>query len=436
MNPAPKRGTKTLNVKKGRKAAGGDTGKPPAVGERKALRKRIVLSNNNALEVSTLQDLDKNNALSAENEGGVRGIPEEAVDALRAVEAFKRSQGWSLFRRPAVLMRKETVQLAKLMKEVESDKKTLRRIVHGNRMSGKSTLLLQGLLMAHLRDWVIINLPDGMNDYEYAHVFGDANNSTAQDITNAHTEYAPLPGSQPTQYTQETYTANLLSQILKANKNIANLPVKTNPSLPLPLPPNATLGQLIQLGASNPEASWPVFVAVWKELTQPGRPPIMLGLDNLSHAMRNSDYLSAEVKPIHAHDLTILRHFVDHLSGKTALPNGGIVLAATSGSNSPSNDALSFSIQCAEARQFAPETMPKWNPYTNLDMRVMEALKDVDILKVGGLTKEEARSLMEYYALSGVLRARVDDMFVTEKWSLAGMGNVGELERTSVRMRV
>lgn len=204
----------------------------------------------------------------------------------------------------------------------------------------------------------------------------------------------------------------------------------------MPLPPNATLAQLIQLGISNPEASWPVFVAMWQELTQPGRPPIMLALDNLSHAMRNSEYLSAEVKPIHAHDLTLLRHFVDHLSGKTALPNGGMILAATSGSNSPSNDALAFSIQCAEARQFAPETMPKWNPYTNIDMRVMEALKDVDVLKVGGLTKEEARSLMEYYARSGVLRAKVDDYFVTEKWSLAGMGNVGELERSSVRMRV
>lgn len=163
---APKKGVKSLNTKKGKKAAVGDTGKRPAQGERKALRKRIVLSNNNALEVSSLKDLDKANVLSEQNEGRVMGLPEHVVDALRAVEAFKTTQGWSFFRRPAVLMRKETVQLAKLFKKVEDSaagehKKTVRRILAGERMSGKSTLLLQGLAMGFLRDWFVINLPEG-----------------------------------------------------------------------------------------------------------------------------------------------------------------------------------------------------------------------------------------------------------------------------------
>lgn len=162
-----KKGTKTLNVKKGRKTSGGDSGKPPAIGERREQRKRIVLSNDNALEVSSLKDLDKDNCLNENHEGKVRGIPDDLVDALRAVEAFKATQGWRLFRRPAVLMRKETIQLAQLLKEVEASgsegpKKTVRRVITGNRLSGKSTLVLQGLLMARLRDWVIINLPNGM----------------------------------------------------------------------------------------------------------------------------------------------------------------------------------------------------------------------------------------------------------------------------------
>jgi small subunit ribosomal protein S29 len=62
--------------------------------------------------------------------------------------------------------------------------------------------------------------------------------------------------------------------------------------------------------------------------------------------------------------------------------------------------------------------------------------KDFDVLEVGGLTKEEARAIMEYYAESGLLRAQVSEAFVSEKWSLAGMGNIGELERTSVRLRI
>ncbi|KAJ4301182.1 hypothetical protein N0V90_003273 [Kalmusia sp. IMI 367209] len=443
-NPQPKRkgmvapakkGTKTLNVKKGRSSAQ-DTGKRPAPGERKAARKRIVLTNDNALEVSSLKDLDKATALSEANEGQVRGIPEGTVDALRAVEAFKTTQGWSLFRRPATLVRKETVELAKILREAESQKKTIRRIISGERQSGKSTLLLQGLSMAFLREWVVINLPE------------------AQDIINAHTEYAPLADSQPMQYTQDTYTANLLSQILKAN-NTANNPifeklkVTTKPTLPLQLPANATLKQLIELGIVNPEASWPVFIALWQELTQPGRPPVMLSIDGTAHMMKESDYLNAEVKPIHSYDLTLIRHFMDHLSGIKSLPNGGVILAATSQSNAPSTPALDFSVQVAETRQVDPENIPRWNPYKNIDPRVMEALKDLhsptakgdgvkamDVIKVGGLSKDEARSIMEYYAESGMLRAKIDDGFVTEKWSLAGMGNIGELERASVRLRI
>lgn len=167
MAAAPKKGVKTLNTKKSKSAANSDSGKRPPQGERKAQRKRIVLSNNNALEVSSLKDLSKANVLSEANEGLVMGLPEPVVDALRDVDAFKTTQGWSFFRRPAVLMRKEAIQLAKLFKEAEeagasSDKKTIRRILTGKRMAGKSTLLLQGLSVAFLREWFVINLPECM----------------------------------------------------------------------------------------------------------------------------------------------------------------------------------------------------------------------------------------------------------------------------------
>ncbi|ORY11228.1 mitochondrial ribosomal death-associated protein 3-domain-containing protein [Clohesyomyces aquaticus] len=424
MIAPPKRGERTLNVKKGKGARAQDTSKRPAPGERKAQRKRIVLSNNNALEVPTLQDLSKETVLKQENEGQVKGLPEAVVDALRAVEAFKPTQGWRLFRRPAILMRRQTMQLVELVKQVEdagkgAAKQTLRRVLVGERLCGKSTLLLQALTVGFLRDWVVINLPD------------------AQDITNAHTEYAPLPGSQPTMYTQDTYTANLLSQIATANGPVLEkFQVTTKPSLPVPIPSKCNLKQLAELAIANPEASWPIFVALWNELSQPGRPPIMLGVDNVAHMMKDSDYLSADIKPIHSHDLAIVRHFVDHLSGKTALRNGGIVLAATSGSNSPTIPGLDHSIQVAEARKLDPENVPQWNPYKKVDQRVVDCLKDIEVVRITGLSKEEARTVIEYYAASGMLRAQVTDPFVTEKWSLAGMGNIGYLERAAVRERI
>ncbi|KAF2649591.1 hypothetical protein K491DRAFT_697972 [Lophiostoma macrostomum CBS 122681] len=421
---APKRGTRTLNVKRGKRASGQSTARPPAVGERKAQRKRVVLSNNNALPVPGLVDLDKSNALSDDIRGHVMGIPDLAVDALRAVDAFKPTQGWRLFRRPATLIRTETARLAGLVRDVQAPaegqaRATVRRILTGDRLSGKSTLLLQGLAVAWLQGWVVVNLPE------------------AKDLVNGHTDYAPLPGSRPAQYTQDTYTASLLSQMVAANSALfAATRVVTKPTLPVPLPATATLKQLAELGIASPEASWPVFVALWAELTHPGRPPVMLTLDGLSHIMRESDYLSADVKPIHSHDLTLVRHFVDHLSGKVPLPNGGIVLAATSTSNAPSSPALDFSVLLAKARarNAHPSHTPTWNPYRVVDQRAMECLANVDTLNVSGLSKEEARTIMEYYAQSGLLRAKVDEKLVAEKWSLAGMGNVGELERTSIRL--
>jgi small subunit ribosomal protein S29 len=247
------------------------------------------------------------------------------------------------------------------------------------------------------------------------------------------------------QYTQDTYTANLLQQILKSNGAfLQSTKLSTKPDLPLPLPATATLKELCALGMANPEASWPVFMVLWNELSLPGRPPVLLAVDGLSHIMRHSEYMSAEVKPIHAHDLTLIRHFIDHLSGQKKLPNGGIVLGATSQSNAPTSAALDFCIEAAQARQKTPDNIPQWNPYKTADVRTMEALKDLlrsdskdfDVIKVGGLTKEEARAIMEYYAESGMLRHRIDEGFVTEKWSLAGMGNIGELEKAAVRHRL
>ena len=146
--------------------------------------------------------------------------------------------------------------------------------------------------------------------------------------------------------------------------------------------------------------------------------------------------MSADVKPIHAHDLTIVRHFVDHLSGTTTLPNGGIVLAATTGSNNPSSPALDFSLQVAEARAKGSDSLPTWNPYKPADQRSLDSLKNVDVLRLNGLSKEEARTIMEYYAASGMLRRTVDNSFVSDQWTLSGGGNIGELERGTVKLRI
>lgn len=159
------RGAKQTFTKKKKKSMGMERGRKPAPGERKALRKRVVLSNTNALEVHGLQDISVESITNDDLRGQVLGIPGPIVDRLRAVDAFKVPQGWALFRRPAMLMRQETLDFGKEMENLNqySQKKTIRRVLVGERGCGKTLMLLQAMTMAFLKDWVVVNIPNGIH---------------------------------------------------------------------------------------------------------------------------------------------------------------------------------------------------------------------------------------------------------------------------------
>lgn len=161
-------------VRKKERPQGVDRAKKPAIGERKAIRKRIVLSNTNALEVQGLNDITAQSMTDENLRGHVLGIPGPVVDQLRAVEAFKVAQGWPLFRRPAMLMRKDTLELAKEIEDISArtQDKIIRRVLVGERGSGKTVMLLQAMTMAFLKGWVVINIPEGMFENQFTRCTG------------------------------------------------------------------------------------------------------------------------------------------------------------------------------------------------------------------------------------------------------------------------
>ncbi|EME39658.1 hypothetical protein DOTSEDRAFT_75339 [Dothistroma septosporum NZE10] len=482
--PAARTG-RTLRLTKNKRAG---TTRPPAVGERKSIRKRVVLSNTNALEVAGLQDLPSEYGQIQQAEGKVLGVPNDTVDALRALEAFKPTQGWSLFRRPASLVRKETVELAGDIAWVaeNSEGRVVRKVLFGERGSGKSVLQLQALALAQLKKWIVVHIPE------------------AKDLTNAHTSYQPIKTPDGTLYEQPHYTAKLLENLGKANLEVLNkMSVTQQHDLPIQLQPKTSLARLAEIGARDPELAWPIWQALWSELLAPSRegqglqrPPVMFTCDAVDHVMRLSAYLNAESEPIHAHELTLVQHFVSLLSGKTAMPNGGMILAATSQSNRAAAHTLDHAlkrnaqIQTLERMEIDPEQLgkeiktlrerheervadikqelkeekieeheyhqllrnerqalqrklshlenlavPGWDPYTSYDKWVQEAMHSVGVQKVEGLSKEEARGVMEFYAHSGMLRSTVTDGLVSEKWTLAGGGIIGQIEHGTVRAR-
>ncbi|KAI8947483.1 mitochondrial ribosomal death-associated protein 3-domain-containing protein [Xylaria longipes] len=394
----------------GKKKRNPDKTKPPLPGERKAFRKRIQLRNDNALEVRGLDELSPESAVNPESVGKMVGIPTEVVDQLRACEAFKSSQNWSLFWSPHTLVRKETVDLAKQMTDAIEKKETLRLVVTGSRGSGKSILGLQALATGFLNKWVVINIPEG------------------QELTTAATEYATIPNSE--MFSQPVYTVQLMQAIHQTNHQVlSRYKVQLDHMhLPISVTRNMTLAGLLN-ATKEPDFAWPVFQAFWKELLLPGRPPILFSLDGLAHIMRVSAYRSPAFELIHSHDLSLVRMFSDALGGKTTFSNGAVVLGVTAKGNAPVIPSMEMAIAQAAAVHKGEEPPSRDPFFRKYDERVFDALRGVKVLDVRGVSKTEARALMEYWAASGILRSRIDERSVSEKWTMAGNGVVAEMER-------
>jgi len=229
----------------------------------------------------------------------------------------------------------------------------------------------------------------------------------------------------------------MLGAILKSNEALLDKIEMTlpHPQLPTNFDRKMSLSRLAA-SAKDAENAWTIFAALWDELTAPGRPPLLFTLDGLSHIMRVSSYRDPSFKPIHSHDLAIVGLFVDYLSGARPLPNGGAAIAATSLGNCPRTPSLDLALarrEAVSAKVEAEDGLQQRDPYGHCyDDRVEAALESVEVLRVGGVSKPHARALMEYWAASGVLRARIDEQSVSETWVLGGNGIIGEMERASL----
>jgi small subunit ribosomal protein S29 len=132
-----------------------------APGERKAFRKRIQLSSNNAFPVPGVETLTSATLTDKSSVGKVCAISDEVVDQLRGVEAFKATQNFAFFHKPSVLIRSETIKVAAMLEEAVAKKETAKLVIDGERLSGKSTLLQQTMTAAFLRNWIVIHVPEG-----------------------------------------------------------------------------------------------------------------------------------------------------------------------------------------------------------------------------------------------------------------------------------
>ena len=199
----------------------------------------------------------------------------------------------------------------------------------------------------------------------------------------------------------------------------------------------------------------------------------MMCLDNMAHVMLESKYQvlnsAGKLVNVHAHDLALVKYFLAHLSGTSTLPNGGMILAATSASDAPKAEAMDVGIAIAETAQNLardptnPQKSPYtsaymrlqalsptrdadptalsnfWSPFSPIDTRVLDIFRPsnfssgVEIVRLTGLSSHEATQLMKYWTRSGMNRGTVLPWTVQEARALSGGAVVGELEQSVVR---
>lgn len=234
------------------------------------------------------------------------------------------------------------------------------------------------------------------------------------------------------QFAQPVYCLKMIQSIYRANRAaLEKLQLEKDWSKFTNLKQGATLADLA-LSAKEAEYAWPTLLALWTELTLPGRPPVLFALDGLSHINKISEYRDPSFNQVHSHELALVRLFVDAISGKAPLPNGGAVIGVTSANNAHRHPSQELVLSQLEAGQAGLE-VPKPNPYERkYDERVYDALRHSWVLRLEGITKDEARSLMEYWGASGLFRNVLNSRTVSEKWTVGGHGIVGEMERAAL----
>ncbi|RPA95553.1 hypothetical protein L873DRAFT_1829757 [Choiromyces venosus 120613-1] len=384
------------------------------IGQRKELRKRIVLSNTNAIPV-VLPTMTADLIGNADAAGAMFELPSEEggdtiVDRLRALEAFQTKQHWPFFHRPCTLFRRETVEVGRLLERVmkregtEDGRVNERAILHGYYGCGRSILLLQAMTWALQKDWVVVAIPN------------------AQDLVIGHTEYE-LEGNSHL-WLQRAYTTDLLRKILKANqKALKRMNLSQNYRLGRmeEVKKGVAMKEVLEKAVQDPLLAWDAFNILLSELGQPGSPPALFTLDNLNQISLPSKYRDPSFNLIHSHDLALPNTFLAYLSGKRSF-HRGVTLAATS-SKCSRTLALDAALEGREV-----------DPYERLDPRVGPSIEGARIIHVDSLSKAEAKALMDYYNESGIMKDTVDITTFNEKYAVSA-GNPKDLFGTCLRMR-
>ncbi|KAK6538143.1 37S ribosomal protein S23 mitochondrial [Orbilia ellipsospora] len=270
------------------------------------------------------------------------------------------------------LQKEESVAAKKEVQDTTS-RQAANYIITGKAGTGKSILLLQAIVTAIRRKWLVMTIPN------------------AHDVVIGTTSYEINP--ETGRYVQRDYISKMLGKIGKANSEIL-LEAKVKDAVQIgntDIAAGESLMMIVDAGSSSSEHSYEAFVALLAELEKPGAPPVLFTLDNLDYALRQeSGYKTPEFEELYPPRLEVLHTFFEYLSGRRKFARQMVIGVTTTELHS--NPSLDLTLQ--------GKPLPGIGKYDhNLPLTLGTLARTINLK---GLNREHTKRLLEFYKLAGL----------------------------------
>lgn len=330
--------------------------------------------------------------------GTVTKYEKSIEKSLTALNAFKKYQHHEMFQTPISLVTSNTIKInEEFVEKLDGESKSNRIYIDGIKGSGKSTLINQAISLAQEKfnnEAIVLYLNSG-------EVIG---NGTSDYVKN----------SKLGVYQQPMLTKRWIHKILSANANIFKKLKLTKDikfakdKLETLLKANTAtlydfLSQNRDMGKVHPTYAFQFFIEQLVEHSQ--NVPIIVSVDDFN-ALADypwTKYKHPDFTPIHVNEFEIGQFLLKCASGEINFAKGGVLLGK-------SND-FALNRQTVKVGVYPNE---EYNPFLKMPIfdfdlaNSLTANGGIKPFKVLPFTKEEVRSLMQFWKDQGVLIVRED----------------------------
>ncbi|GMM35997.1 mitochondrial 37S ribosomal protein [Saccharomycopsis crataegensis] len=333
---------------------------------------------------------------------------DDSLKRLHHIGAFQKAQYHELFREKVSLLRQETLKICN--KLTESASKSPKIVITGESGIGKSTALAQVQSYLMSKDSIIFHLPNVKTIVDGTYEFN----------LNSSTNLYDQPGLIKKVFIKLSKSNKELLSSIKLSDNYTYGTARFSPE-------NHSLHDLVMLPAKVPKNLYSsVFNDVVKELQKQDKYSVYLTIDEFNSLVEHSGsaYRDIDYNVIGIDKLSMVKFALDWIKGAIAFPRGGVVLANSS--NYQESSTFKFAVG-----------MEPLNPFDEtLDKSLVSYLKDVEVVKLEKLSREEIGELTQWQLNNGLIISQDISMsedgevdvqkLVNEKYFLSSNGNPRE----------